>query len=290
MGFDVNGITFLLAARAAGVGFARTATIGRQSLHVSAHVLGERLRRFGTSAGGNAKTLLEADHGYAEALLKTLGADEVTSFDASSYEGATVVHDMNQPIAREHYGRYSAVIDGGSLEHVFNFPRAMRNCMSMVAPGGHFLGITPANNLFGHGFYQFSPELFYRVLSAENGFAVERMYVVEYAPDAQWLAVRDPAAVKKRVTLTNAFPAYLMVQARRVGDVEPLSRPPQQSDYVAEWSGGTAKPRADKPRASVHWRLKKLARRVTPVSRRTRFNPAFYQPVTLDQLVKGKAP
>ena len=288
MGFDINGITFLLAARAAGVSFARTAMIGRQSLHITATHLNDRLRRFGMTKIRDTKTLLAAEQGYSEPLLKLIGAESVTSFDASPYEGASVVHDMNQPVAHEHHDHYSVVIDGGSLEHVFNFPQAMRNCMMMIAPGGHFLGITPANNLFGHGFYQFSPELFYRVFSAETGFAVERMYVVEYAPGASWMAVRDPAVVKKRVTLTNAFPTYLMVQARRVDGSKSLMRTPQQSDYVAEWSGINTVPPDSKRRIDVHWRLKKLVRQVTPGSRRTRFNPEFFHAVSLDQLVKGE--
>ena len=51
--------------------------------------------------------------------------------------------------------------------------------MKMVKTGGHLMLFTPANNYFGHGFYQFSPELFYRVLSKENGFEVRRMVVLE---------------------------------------------------------------------------------------------------------------
>ena len=85
------------------------------------------------------------------------------------------------------------MLDSGSLEHVFNFPIAIANCMALTEVGGHFVAITPANNWCGHGFYQFSPELFYRVLCAENGFRVERMIVAE-CPDGTWLEVADPAA------------------------------------------------------------------------------------------------
>src|SRR5438477_418150 len=79
-------------------------------------------------------------------------------------------HDMNEPIPDKFKETYTAVLDGGSLEHVFNFPVAIKNCMEMVKVGGHYLAITPANNFFGHGFYQFSPELYFTVLSKENGF------------------------------------------------------------------------------------------------------------------------
>jgi hypothetical protein len=35
--------------------------------------------------------------------------------------------------------------------------------------------VTPANNQMGHGFYQFSPELFFRVFSQENGYLLRAL-------------------------------------------------------------------------------------------------------------------
>ena len=58
------------------------------------------------------------------------------------------------------------VIDGGLLEHVFDFPTAIRNCMRMVRQGGHLILNLPVNNFPGHGFYRFSPELVFRVPGA----------------------------------------------------------------------------------------------------------------------------
>jgi hypothetical protein len=70
-------------------------------------------------------------------------------------------------------------LDGGTTEHVFNFPTALTNAMQMVETGGHLVIITGGNNFCGHGFYQFSPELFYRALSAENGFEMKRLIAAE---------------------------------------------------------------------------------------------------------------
>jgi hypothetical protein len=67
--------------------------------------------------------------------------------------------------------------------------------------GGHFVIITPANAHCGHGFYQFSPELFYSALCAENGFWVERLLFVYRN---QWFSVRKPADLKERVELLPA--------------------------------------------------------------------------------------
>ncbi len=173
---------------------------------------------------------------YCEPFLRRLGADEISSFDNSSYEGAAHLHDMNQPIPDSFKGQFTTVIDGGSLEHIFNFPRAIQNCMEMVSVGGHFLSITGANNHMGHGFYQFSPELFFRVLSPANGFVVERMIFCQTPPGSAWYEVSDPEKVGWRVECVTAQPAYLMVMARRTTDVAALATTPQQSDYVATWN------------------------------------------------------
>ena len=62
---------------------------------------------------------------------------------------------LNQPLSADLEEAFTAVVDCGSLEHVFDFPAAVRNCMRMVAVDGHSLSVTPADNWAGHGFYQF---------------------------------------------------------------------------------------------------------------------------------------
>jgi hypothetical protein len=184
--------------------------------------------------------MLHEQDRYAEPFFALLGASDTVSIDASSYEGASIVHDMNMPIGENLKDAFSVVIDGGSLEHIFNFPVAIRNCMEMVQIGGHYLGITPANNFMGHGFYQFSPELYYRIFSKENGFAVERIIIFESVTNAQWLQVVDPDSIKKRVELINSKPTYLLVHARKIENRPVFAHPPQQSDYVHTWNTGQA--------------------------------------------------
>lgn len=240
MGLDLNGTKFLLYARNRGVSFTETAMVGRQDLLVSPEVLNERLAAFNFDA--SAERLLAEGGGYSEPFLRALGAEEIVSFDASDYEGASVVHDFNRPIPEEFKGRFSAVIDGGTLEHVFNYPVAIKNCMEMVRVGGHFLSITPANNHLGHGFYQFSPELFYRIFTPQNGFEIVQMMIYEEALNCDWYEVADPDAVKERVVLVNDEPSVLLVIAKKVAEADIFSAPPQQSDYSAVWDSGGTKP------------------------------------------------
>jgi hypothetical protein len=235
----VQGLRFLLASREAGVSFERFCMIGRQSLMIDPSALRKILGRAGiVLSGQECKDLFQQAGGFAEPLLRLLGAREIESVDASSFEGASLVHDMNVPIGDRYRNHFSTVLDGGSLEHVFNFPCAIRNCMEMVAPGGHFLALTPANNWLGHGFYQFSPELFFRVFCPQNGFEPPQVIAWEMYPNAPWYQVADPAERGARVKLINRRPTCLFVLARKDGGTECLGTFPQQSDYAAKWQDG----------------------------------------------------
>ncbi len=237
MGVSWPDISFLLAARELGASYERTLTVGRQNLYADAVEVVKAHADCGLMIeSSQADLLVREGKGFVEPLLRHLGARELDSLDASAYEGGTVVHDLNEPLPDDLRNRYSLVFDGGSLEHVFNFPQALKNCMEAVELGGHLVSITPANNLFGHGFYQFSPELFYRALAPANGFSVVTVLVRAIHRWARWYAVSDPEVVGARVTLTSPWTWLLFVLAKRTELVEPLSEWPQQSDYAAVWS------------------------------------------------------
>ncbi len=245
MGLDAKATQFLLAARGLGASFERVATIGRQRLYVRPAWLRSRLRAAGIALDSAATArLFDEAEGFAEPFLRVLGAGRIVSLDASGYEGASRVADLNTNIAPDLENAFTTVLDSGSLEHVFDFRTAIANCMRMVAPDGHLLIVTPANNMAGHGFYQFSPELFYRVLSESNGFSVERMFATELS-SARWYEVADPAVLGARVQFRTFRPTYVCVIARRVALLPVLASPPQQSDYLARWqSRGTPDPGA----------------------------------------------
>ena len=139
------------------------------------------------------------------------------------------------------------MIDSGTLEHVFNLPTAIATCMQLVKRGGTLFLSSPANNMCGHGFYQLSPELFFRLFKDANGFSLARLVLVTHPfPGAElsarqtWYDVVDPAEIGARAPLMTRTPAFLMMEATRVDVVPVLGTPPQQSDYVARWSGGDA--------------------------------------------------
>jgi SAM-dependent methyltransferase len=226
----------LLEARRRGTAFDRVLTFGRIELAVLPRQASDLLRAEGLSHENVAAlAALPRSAQFAEPVFAALGAREVLSLDASAYQAASLVHDMNQPLPDSMKQGFDVVFDGGSIEHVFNFPVAIRNCMELLKPGGSLIIHTAANNCMGHGFYQFSPELFYRVFSPDNGFEVVRMVVHGSGPFGSWYDVADPAVIRSRVELISFMPTQLLLHVRRSRVVPIFARAPQQSDYVTEW-------------------------------------------------------
>lgn len=225
MGLNYSSALFLIGEKRRGIDFSNMLTLGRQGIYMSSREYQKIM-----------KLLRSADRsptGYADHYFQSLGANRLDFMDASPYEGATFLHDLNNPLPIESHGLWSVVFDGGTLEHVFNFPEAIRSCMLAVRKGGHFISVTPWNNFAGHGFYQFSPELFYRIFSPENGYQVERMLI---SKRGSWFSVTDPNALGTRVQYFGKEETSLYISARRISDAAPLANWPQQSDYSNLWS------------------------------------------------------
>lgn len=235
MGFDKNGTRLLssLSARF-GLKYDQTLTLGRQFLYLNHEELFDAFKENGIEKSQKKiNDILLKNNGYAEEFLKTLGATSVDSIDANEYENASFIHDLNLPVPISMINKFDTVIDGGTLEHIFNFPQAIKNALLMLKVGGTYIGITPANNYFGHGFYQFSPELYYRIFTEENGFKLEKCLVYIDKKNAVFYSVSDPDLVTDRVILQNKYPTYLFIVAKKTSDKTIFGRSPQQSDYIA---------------------------------------------------------
>jgi hypothetical protein len=221
----------LLVAKSMQVDFEKVVTIGRQTLYLSEQQLGNNLTDFGYH-NIDIGNIFKSNDGFAESFLKILGANVTDSVDASDFEKATIIQDMNLPLAEQYKFKYTCVIESGTLEHIFNFPVAVKNCMELLEENGWYIGLTPANNFLGHGFYQFSPELYFRVFSENNGFKMKTMLF--YIDDGKtgFYEIKDPNEVHQRVELVNCYPSYLFVLAQKVATKNIFEKYPLQSDYA----------------------------------------------------------
>jgi hypothetical protein len=265
MALDRFGCELLALLRDAGVPLTRLAMLGRQHLSVRHSEL--RALPALASLEGDLDRLRVEGGGFAEPFLRRLGVGDIDSIDYSDYEHCTHVHDLNRPVPAEWHGRYQVVYDGGSLEHVFQFPTALASAMNLVAPGGYYLSGTPSNHFNGHGFYQFSAELFFRIFDqgAGNGFSLPLIAFAESRLGGRVFRIEDPADLRRRVTFSGAGPMLLIVAARRDKVVPLFESNPYQSDYSQQWSGQAESAGKEAARPS-------LARRLIPASLMQRYD------------------
>jgi hypothetical protein len=266
MGLDFHGAEMLALARQQKMPMRTVLTLGRQDSLLTSSWL-KHLKRVYDAPVEDLGHKVEP---HAEAFFKRLGAETVDSLDFSDYQGCTICRDLNAPPpAQQPAQTYDLVYDGGTLEHVFHFPNAIANCMSLVKVGGHFMASLPADQWLGHGFYQFSPELFFRVLSPENGFQIVRIFLAEnLLGRGRLVRVIDPAETGVRCLLQTRKPLVLLVWAQKVAEVKPFQSWPKQSDYQTRWEAAAAPGPAstEAPKKSIVKRVRKLAGLLVPDS------------------------
>ena len=163
------------------------------------------------------------------------------SIDASNYENASIIHDMNNPLPENLRQQYDTIIDAGTLEHIYNIPQALENCSLLCKPGGQIIHMLPANNFCGHGFWQVSPELFLSLYTNENGYRDTEVFLTYASPQREinWYRVKKPEN-GERINIYSSREVYVVV--RTVLYEKKFShRNVQQSDYLFMWNKNSMK-------------------------------------------------
>lgn len=182
---------------------------------------------------------------HAETLFRLWGMGPYEALDASPVEGPTVVHDLNQPVPSAWHGRYGLIIDGGTVEHIFDIRTALTNVVRMLRVGGSVLHFSPISGWLNHAFYQFSPCLFYDFYAA-NGFRIQECYTLDltdgpkgtkqpipYTHTASRLRVKLPQVAGRGDPLLNL--AFLAEKQTEL----PELRIPTQGKYQARVPGAS---------------------------------------------------
>jgi len=115
-------------------------------------------------------------------LFKLLGFKEIISMDASKYENADLLYDLNLDcLPPELKEAFDVVLDPGTIEHVFHVPNSLKNIFNLLQVGGRVIHISPSSNHIDHGFYMFSPTLFSDYYTA-NRFDLQPLKIIRYKP------------------------------------------------------------------------------------------------------------
>lgn len=107
-------------------------------------------------------------------FFNMFGIKEVYAIDYNGLDGADVIFNLNHDLPECLYDKYDYIIDGGTLEHVFDIARAMKNLTKMLRNGGIVIHILPLGGYVEHGFYNFSPTFFLDYYTI-NDFFIHRI-------------------------------------------------------------------------------------------------------------------
>jgi hypothetical protein len=172
---------------------------------------------------------------YSDEFYKSLGFGTVDTIDISDFEGANIIQDMNLPIERaDVLGKYELVFDCGTMEHVFHVPNFLDNLRRLCRVGGRVVHAVPCSNWIDHGFYMFSPTLFFDFYTA-NGFAMKRVLVVRFS--SEQISYLDVTAMKSALTpelFLDGHTYVLYCCVEKLAD-NPAMIIPQQGGYVRLW-------------------------------------------------------
>lgn len=111
-----------------------------------------------------------------------LGFTEVHAIDASDYEDADIIFNLNNDCDDRWHNKFDLILDGGTLEHVFDIASAMKKLYRMLKPGGIIIHGSPLAGYVDHGFYSISPTFYldfydandYEIIKLEIEFVMDR--------------------------------------------------------------------------------------------------------------------
>ena len=177
---------------------------------------------------------------YSETFFQKLGYDSVDSLDFSEFEGASIIQDLSKALDEKLKNKFDTIYDGGTIEHIFDLPKAYRNVHLMLKPKGVFIGHSPCNNWINHSFYQISPEMVYGFWEKAMGYEVLHLSLQPLLPNFSDRVVMttNPNETGKRPrlqgNLPNNSPIMLNYVVRKPVDLQE-ERGIYQTDYVEKW-------------------------------------------------------
>jgi hypothetical protein len=178
-----------------------------------------------------------------ESFFRMLGAGRLTILDHSNYEGATLLIDLNNPIPSDLEAKFDFIVDGGTLDNVFNPAQALMNISRMLRPEGR---IFTYNIYSGNRYFPYSmlPHQWYLDYFSINRYRYAQCYFGLHLPTSQkhyyQISLRKRASSRQR---SDNFPIIdasmdvgTMVYAIKAPD-STWNRQPSQEFYrsEAEW-------------------------------------------------------
>jgi hypothetical protein len=125
------------------------------------------------------------DYVHARTLFSMLGIEEYADIDAYEFDRPTIVHDLNTPVPDALCDRFGLLLDGGTLEHIFDVRTCLDNVIAMMRIGGRVIHWNAASNMIDHGFWAINPSVYFDLYEA-NGFEALSATIFEWDTRDPW--------------------------------------------------------------------------------------------------------
>lgn len=113
---------------------------------------------------------------HAKVFFEMMGIHEYFDIDKFDTDKPYYLHDLNEPMPPKLHNAFSLILDGGTVEHIFDIRQVMENIVHMIKPNGCIIHISSFN--IDHGFYAISPCFFFDFYSV-NGFSDFSCYILQ---------------------------------------------------------------------------------------------------------------
>jgi hypothetical protein len=159
--------------------------LGRQSMlfsleHARDMLRAESIEPVNVRGGPNAvDRSTRASHGNQfikdSVFFELLGARSTKALDHSAYEGAEIIHDLNTPVPVDLESSADFILDGSTLDNLFNPSTALQSITRMLKPGGRLLSANMGSSHYS-SYSLLTPSWFADYL-ALNKFADYKLYI-----------------------------------------------------------------------------------------------------------------
>jgi hypothetical protein len=176
-------------------------------------------------------------------IFRSLGNSRVLAVDVNPYEGAEIIHNLNDPIPNLLRETADFIVDGSTLDNVFDPAMAIRNFAALLRPGGRLLAINAWNTR--EGSYTACSAAWYFDFFVTNGFADCKVYICVSAgrrSNVYWLDPDFMGSVEARVR-PPIFACwwrkpFTLVLAEKAASARSVFVSPTQGHYRSdlEWS------------------------------------------------------
>ncbi len=217
--------------------------LGKQSIGLSLAKIKEIFGEFNCEVNPDFKEKQDVSTRFRsgglddESFFSMFGNVNYNTLDVSSYEKASIVHNLNQPIPKELEGQFDYIIDGGTFDHLFDLRTCFENVTKLLKPGGRIFQWNGASNYANAGYLSFSADFFYDYYTLNHFDDCQVFFAISHSMGAQNWYLYEFQPPKGVAGYPSFCPSYMYVMTivlAKKGVNSTFDRMPVQLQYRDE--------------------------------------------------------